>query len=167
MAFENMCPMTAIFSRHQCVNLLRTHTYVGNLTIIVSDNSLSPWRRQASIWTNGSILLIGPLGKNFIGILIEIHIFLFKQMYLKMSIAKWCLFCLGLNVLIWGPLTSLKMNGRMQGGWPAPGSVSHSLTSHTRCAPVTRDSTVIAAAVGSDIVGLAEEWMFTNDFIAR
>ena len=38
-----------------------THICVSKLTIIGSDNGLSPGRRQAIIWTNG-ILLIGPLG---------------------------------------------------------------------------------------------------------
>ena len=42
-----------------------THIYVGKLTIIGSDNGLSPGRRQAIIWTNAVILLIGPLGTNF------------------------------------------------------------------------------------------------------
>ena len=37
-----------------------THICVGKLTIIVSDNGLSPGRRQAIIWTNAGILLIGP-----------------------------------------------------------------------------------------------------------
>ena len=37
-----------------------THICVGNLTIIGSDNGLSPGRRQAIIWTNVGILLIGP-----------------------------------------------------------------------------------------------------------
>ena len=37
-----------------------THIYVGNLAIIGSDNGLSPGRRQAIIWTNYGILLIGP-----------------------------------------------------------------------------------------------------------
>ena len=32
---------------------------------IDSDNSLSPFRRQAIIWTNAGILLIGPLRTNF------------------------------------------------------------------------------------------------------
>ena len=41
-----------------------THICVGKQTIIVSDNGLSPGRRQAIIWTNAGILLIGPLGKN-------------------------------------------------------------------------------------------------------
>ena len=56
-------------------------------------------RRQASIWTNAGILLIGPLGINFNEILIEINTFSFKKMHLKMSSAKWRPFRLGLNVL--------------------------------------------------------------------
>ena len=76
-----------------------THICVGKLTIIASDNGLSPGRRQAIIWTNAGILLIGPLGTNFNEILIEIHTFSFKKMHLKMSSAKWRPFCLGLNVL--------------------------------------------------------------------
>ena len=46
------------------------------------------------------ILLIGPLGTNFSEILIEIQIFLFRKMHLKMSSAKCRPFCLGLNVLM-------------------------------------------------------------------
>ena len=42
-----------------------THICVGKLTIIGSDNGLSPERRQAIIWTNAGILLIGSLGTNF------------------------------------------------------------------------------------------------------
>ena len=42
-----------------------THICVSKLTIIGSDNGLSPGRRQAIIWTNAGILLIGPLGTNF------------------------------------------------------------------------------------------------------
>ena len=76
-----------------------THICVGNLTIIGSDNGLSPDRRQAIIWTNAGILLIGPLGTNFSEILIEIHTFSFKKMHFKMSSRKWRPFCLGLNVL--------------------------------------------------------------------
>ena len=60
-----------------------THICVSNLTIIGSDNSLSPGRRQAIIWTNAGMLLIGPLGTNFNEILIEIHTFSFKKMHLK------------------------------------------------------------------------------------
>ena len=80
-----------------------TYICVVKLTIIVSDNGLSPGRRQAIIWTNAGILLIGPLGTYFSGILIEIHTFWFKKMHLKMSSAKWRPFNLGFNVLIPSP----------------------------------------------------------------
>ena len=76
-----------------------THICVGNLTIIGSNNGLSPGRRHAFIWTNAGILLIGPLGINFSEILIEINTFSFNKMHLKMSSAKWRLFLVGLNVL--------------------------------------------------------------------
>ena len=76
-----------------------THICVGNLTIIGSDNGLSPGRRQAIIRTNAGILLIRPLGRDFSEILIEILIFSFKKMRLKVSSAKRRPFCLGLNVL--------------------------------------------------------------------
>ena len=77
-----------------------THICVGNLTIIGSDNGLSPGRRQAITWTYAGILLIGPLGTNFSEMLIEIHTFSFKKIHLKMSSGKWRPFCLGLNVLM-------------------------------------------------------------------
>ena len=72
---------------------------VSKLTIIGSDNGLSPDRRQAIIWTNAGILLIRPLGTNFSEILIEILKFSFKKMRLKVSFVKRRPFCLGLNVL--------------------------------------------------------------------
>ena len=65
-----------------------THICVGNLTIIGPDNGLSPGRRQAIIWTNAGILLIGPWGTNFSEILIGIHTFSFKKIHLKLSSAK-------------------------------------------------------------------------------
>ena len=74
-----------------------THICVGNLTIIGSDNGLSPGRRQAITWTNVGILLIGPLGTNFSEILIVIHTFSFKKIQLKMSSGKWRPFLLSLN----------------------------------------------------------------------
>ena len=77
-----------------------THICVGKLTIIGSDNGLSPERRRAIIWTNAGILLIGPLGTNFSEMLIEIQTFSLKKIRLKMSSAKCCSFRLGLNVLI-------------------------------------------------------------------
>ena len=65
-----------------------THICVGYLTIIGSDNGLSPGRHQAIIWINAGILLIEPLGLNFSEILIEIKTFSFKEMRLKVSSAK-------------------------------------------------------------------------------
>ena len=62
-----------------------THTCASKLTIIGSDNGLSPGRRQAIIWSNAGILSIGPLGTNFSEIFINIHIFSFKKIHLKMS----------------------------------------------------------------------------------
>ena len=77
-----------------------THICVGNLTTIASDNGLSPDWRQAIVWTNAGILLIGPLGINFSEISMEIQTFSFRKMRLKTSSAKWRPSCLGLNVLI-------------------------------------------------------------------
>ena len=75
------------------------HICVNKLTIIGSDNGLSPGRRQAIIWTNAGILLIRNLGTNFSEIIGEIHSFSFSKLHLKMSSAKWHLFGLGLNEL--------------------------------------------------------------------
>ena len=66
---------------------LASHASV-NWVNIGSDNGLSPGRRQAIIWTNAGISLIRPLRTNFSEILIEIHVFSFKKMRLKMSSAK-------------------------------------------------------------------------------
>ena len=73
------------------------HICVGNLVVIGSDNGLSPGRRQAIIWTNAGIVLIGPLGTNSSEILIDIYTFSFKKMHLKMTSGKWRPFCLGPN----------------------------------------------------------------------
>ena len=62
-----------------------THICVSKLTIIGSDNGLSPGRRQAITLTNAGILLIRTLGTNFSEILGEIHSFSFSKMHLKMS----------------------------------------------------------------------------------
>ena len=74
-----------------------THICVSDLTSIGSDNGLSPGRRQAIIRNNAGILLIRPLGTNFSELLVEILIFSFKKMRLKVSSAKRRPFCLGLN----------------------------------------------------------------------
>ena len=44
------------------------HICVVKLTIIGSDNGLWPGWRQAIIWHNAGVLLIEPLGTNFIEI---------------------------------------------------------------------------------------------------
>ena len=92
-----------------------THICVGKLTNIGSDNGLSPGRRQAIIWTNAGISLIGPLRTNLNEILIGIQTFSFKKMHLKMSSAKWRPFCLGLNELIAKP-----GNKTGASSWPEP-----------------------------------------------
>ena len=76
-----------------------THICVSRLNIISSDNGLSPGRRQAIIWTNAGILLIGPLGTNFSENAIEILTFSLTKMRLNVSSAKRRPFLLGLNVL--------------------------------------------------------------------
>ena len=105
-------------SRHDCVkdvyirnlapNLVLTHwgrvthICVSKLTMIGSDNGMTPGRRQAIIWTNTGILLIGPLGTNVSEILIEIQTFSLKKIRLIVSSATGRLFSLGLNELnIW------------------------------------------------------------------
>ena len=65
---------------------------VGNLTIVGSDNGLSPGRRQAIIWTN---IANWTFKKQIL-----VEIFPFTKMHLKVSSALWRSFCLGINVLI-------------------------------------------------------------------
>ena len=65
-----------------------TYICVSKLPTIGSDNGLSPGRRQAIIWTNAGILLIGPLWTDSSEILIEIPTFSFKKMHLKEPSAK-------------------------------------------------------------------------------
>ena len=81
-----------------------THICVSKLNIIVSDDGLSPGRRQTIIWANTGILyilwyIIRPLGTKFGENLIIIDTFSFKKMYLKMSEKKRP-FGLGLNVIM-------------------------------------------------------------------
>ena len=62
-----------------------THKCVSKLTIIGSDNGLSPSCCQSIIRTIAGILLIELLGTIFSEIIFEIYIFSFKKMQLKMS----------------------------------------------------------------------------------
>ena len=77
-----------------------THICISKLTVIGSDNGLSPGGRQAIIWTNAGILFVQTLGRNFSETLSQMHTFSFKKMHLKMLSVKWWPFCLSLNVLI-------------------------------------------------------------------
>ena len=65
-----------------------THICVSKITIIGSDNGLSPGRRQAIIWTSVGILLVWHLETNFTEIVNEIYTYSFKKIHLKMSSGK-------------------------------------------------------------------------------
>ena len=60
-----------------------THICISKITIIGSDNGLSPGPRQAVIWTNTRILLIRTL-RTYFNITCS-----FKKMHLKLSSEKW------------------------------------------------------------------------------
>ena len=76
-----------------------THICVYELTIIGSDNDLSPWSAPSHYLNNSGRVLTGPSATIFSVILIEIHSFSFAKMHSKMSSGKWLPFCLGLSVL--------------------------------------------------------------------
>ena len=65
-----------------------THICSSKLTIIGSDNGLSPVRRQPIIRTSDDSLLTRPWGIYFNEILFEIQRFSFKKIDMKMSRAK-------------------------------------------------------------------------------
>ena len=113
-----------------------THVYVSNLTIIGSDNGLSPGRRQAIAWTNVGILLIGPLATNFSKMLIEIHTFSFKKIHLKMSFGKWRSFCLGFSVL---KVTSSTISKSLS-ACPSHYTETYDITIQRYCRPHTNQS---------------------------
>ena len=89
--FTHMCEVYVACSKcHNTAHWGRaTHMCVSWLTIIGSENGLSPDRRQAIIWANTGRFLIGPLETNFSEISIEIHTFSLKKVHLKMSSGKW------------------------------------------------------------------------------
>ena len=71
--------LTLLVMKVKCSGLTHwgraTYICVSKLTIIASDNGLSPDRCQAIIWYNAGILSIGLLGTNFGEILIDILTF--------------------------------------------------------------------------------------------
>ena len=88
---------------HQCIVLTHwgwvTYICVSKLTIIGSNNGLSPGWHRAIIWTNGGILLIWPSGTNFNEMVIEIHPVSFTKCIWKSCLWNDGHFCLSLNVL--------------------------------------------------------------------
>ena len=52
------------------------HICIDNLIIIGSANGLLPGRRQAIIWTNAWMLLMGPIGKSLWNFNWNLHIFI-------------------------------------------------------------------------------------------
>ena len=64
-----------------------------------SDNGSLPDQRQAIICTNGGILLIGTIERNFSEIWIKMQHFSYEKMNMNVPSAKWRPFCLDLNVL--------------------------------------------------------------------
>ena len=76
-----------------------TYICLSKLSIIGPDNGLSrARRRQAIIWNNIGVLLIGNL-RIYSEILSEIHTFSLKKMHLKMLSVKWRQIYLVANVL--------------------------------------------------------------------
>ena len=63
-----------------------TRMCADKLTTIGLDDGLSPGRYGAIIRTNAGLLLIGSFGTNFREIFIEIDIFSFKKIHLKMAV---------------------------------------------------------------------------------
>ena len=123
-----------------------TKICVNKLTIIGSDNGLSPSWRKAIIWTNAGILLIRPVRPNFIEISIEIHIFSFKKMHLKISSAKWRTFCLSLNAIIRPSLRPVSLmifcpKFKFYGNLPCCNSVAGHLIATNFC--ICHDSTAV------------------------
>ena len=76
----------AFILNHRC---WVTHICVNKLTIFGSDSGLSYGRRQAIIWTNDGLLLIGTNIVNIVAntskILIEIQQYSFMEMYYKLA----------------------------------------------------------------------------------
>ena len=121
-----------------------THICVYNITIISSDNGLSPGRHQAIIWTNAGILLIRPLGTNVNEILIGNQTLSFKKIHLKISSGKWRPFCLGLNVLThWGWVMQLCVS-----------IVNYAITGSNNGLPYVQCQAIIWTNSGLSLIGL-------------
>ena len=93
------CHIVVNGSHLDCLNSLRpSDAYMRQQSkIIVSDNGLSPVRRQAFIWTNDGILLIQTLGANFSEILIRIQTFTLRKMHLRCRLWN-CVHCVSASM---------------------------------------------------------------------
>ena len=80
------CNMKSYF--FNSLRLSDAYICISKLTIIGSDDGLSPGHRQAIIWTNAGISLIGPLGANFSEIMIKMKAFSLTNLNLKVLSAK-------------------------------------------------------------------------------
>ena len=133
------------------------HICVSDLNIIGSDNVLSPGRRQAIIWTNAGILLIRPLGTNFREILIEILIFSFRKMHLKVSSAKRRPFCLGLNVLTEASFRQIYLKSEFLCEKCQPKAQQKNIVSLEHCQGYT-----ISLTATSEICGIISQYDLQN-----
>ena len=89
MGLNYITLLITITSIHYINSSLSSAAYVSvNWASIGSDNGLSPILRQAIIYTNTKLFSIRPLETNFSEIVIEIQIFSFTKMCLKISSAK-------------------------------------------------------------------------------
>ena len=78
-----------------------THICVSEITIIGTDNGLSPGRHQAIIWINAGLLQIGHLGKASMIFFIKTHTFSLKKIHLIMSPGKLRPFLVSASMCEW------------------------------------------------------------------
>ena len=146
-----------------------THICVSQIITIVSDNGLSPDRRQAIIWNNDGILSFGPVERHFSEILIEIYAFSFKKMNLKMSSGKWRPSCPGLNVLIYEPqLCSVSYAAHHMGNTVSRKNVWENISKKSwRFPNLTHWGRDKMAAVSQTTISNAFSWMKIYTFRLR
>ena len=129
------------------------HICISKLTIIGSNNGLSPGWRPAGIWTSAGILFVGPLGTNFSEILIEnLYIFI-KENPFENVIWKWRPYCLGLNELIshLSTVTFIKSSSGHGNPLYITSGATSSINSNARCRPV-------AGGITSEPSKLTYDW---------
>ena len=88
--------MTQLITNWFFYRILLSNTYASvNCVGLASCNGLLPVRRQAFTRINAYVLSIGPLGTNFIEILIKIQNLTFMKFHVKISSEKCRPFCSG------------------------------------------------------------------------